>query len=176
MDNLSEQVLRQWQSDQGFQKIYNHYAPYVWRIAFRMVNGKSEKAQEITQSVFISLLKGMKSFNYTSRFSTWLYTVTYREALALYGKEKKSLQREMPLHEEQTAGNVAFAATFDKQQEVALLLAPLSPFERFLLVSKEVDGLSFSEIASITQKSEGSLRTALSRLKKQLSQGGRNEN
>ena len=45
MEELPRHLLEDWQSDKGFKVIYNHYAPYVWRLAFRTVYGTHLVAQ-----------------------------------------------------------------------------------------------------------------------------------
>ena len=64
MEDLARETLEQWKSERGFRTIYNHYAQYVWRIAFRMANGNNPLAQEITQNVFVNLTKNIGSFIY----------------------------------------------------------------------------------------------------------------
>jgi DNA-directed RNA polymerase specialized sigma24 family protein len=48
------------------------------------------------------------------------------------------------------------------------ILSQLTPQERFLLIAREIDDLSFEEISSITSESSGALRTKLSRLKDRI--------
>lgn len=172
MEELPKKTLKSWRSERGFKQIYQHYAEYVWRISFRTVNGDPELAQKITQAVFIKLLTAIKTFRFDSAFSTWLYTITYYETLAHLRKRKSLALRKAPLYEETLRDGTDIEKEREATQEVAQILEKLTPEERFLLVSKEVDGLSFDELATITGKKSGALRTALSRLKKQIVQGG----
>ena len=172
MEDLTREHLEQWHNEMGFRRIHRHYVHYVWRIAFRMVNGQKALAEEITQSVFIQVYKGMSHFNFSSKFSTWLYTITYREVLLALKRQKRFWMRETNLFEENYDDTSVENAqtTLENQQEVQRILSKLSITDRFLLISKEVEGLSFQEIALITGKKEGALRTALSRLKKEIQQ------
>ena len=171
MEDLDTKALQNWESDSGFKTIYQHYAPYVWRVSFRMVNGNRDLAEDITQTVFVKLLKTIKHFKSNSRFSTWLYTITYRETLYALKKRKRNWSRESTLPNESQSDEQLHDKVYEQQQEVQRLLAPLSTDERFLLVSREIEGLSFEEIAQITGKKEGALRTSLSRLKTQIKGG-----
>lgn len=171
MEELPKHILESWHDDKGFKVIYNHYSPYVWRVAFRTVNGNHLLAQEVTQAVFVKVLTAMKGFKFQSAFSSWLYTITYHETLAHLRKQGTRKKREAPLVEAAYVSDKDEHATRDSQEEVQLILQGLSPEDRFLLVSKEVDGLSFDELEEITGRKSGALRTALSRLKKQI-QGG----
>ena len=175
MEELSRDILEKWQTKKGFTQIYRHYADYVWRLSFRTVNGDHELAKEITQAVFVKLLKAMKTFRYDAAFSSWLYTITYYETLAHLRKRKKEWQRSAPLNEEIHSTSQDILEDVENQRSVADVLKTLSPEERFLLVSKEVDGFSFDELATMTGKKSGALRTTLSRLKKKIVQGGYDE-
>lgn len=171
MEELPQHILESWKTDKGFKVIYNHYSPYVWRLAYRTVNGNQLLAQEVTQAVFVKVLTAMKGFKFQSAFSSWLYTVTYHETLAHLKKRGKRKDREAPLIEATYITGDDEHAARDSQEEVQNILQSLSPEDRFLLVSKEIDGLSFEELEEITGRKSGALRTALSRLKKQI-QGG----
>jgi len=48
---------------------------------------------------------------------------------------------------------------------VAKVLAPLSEADRFMLVSREVEGVSYEELAAVMGVKEGALRTRMARLK-----------
>ena len=51
------------------------------------------------------------------------------------------------------------------------ILSALEPQERFLLIAREVEGMSFEELAESTGIAAGALRTRLSRLKQRIRQG-----
>jgi RNA polymerase sigma factor (sigma-70 family) len=57
---------------------------------------------------------------------------------------------------------------FENKEIVRVLLRALSPEERFLITSREVEGIPFEELAEITGRSSESLRTQISRLKERL--------
>jgi DNA-directed RNA polymerase specialized sigma24 family protein len=56
----------------------------------------------------------------------------------------------------------------DTKDQVNAILATMSAEERFLLTSREIQDLSYDELAQITGKNAGSLRTQLSRLKDEI--------
>jgi RNA polymerase sigma-70 factor (ECF subfamily) len=80
--------------------------------------------------------------------------------------KKRKSRRELPLDEniEVKSGedNVANKDLVEK------ILASLSTEERFLLVSREIDGIPFDELAEITGKTSGALRVEISRLKQKI--------
>jgi DNA-directed RNA polymerase specialized sigma24 family protein len=57
---------------------------------------------------------------------------------------------------------------FDNRQLAGQILSSLSHDERFILVAREVDDISFDDLAVITGRKAGALRTQLHRLKEQI--------
>jgi RNA polymerase sigma-70 factor, ECF subfamily len=171
MDELASKKIRAAvEDDKAFRLLYDYYSPFVWRVIYRMVHGDSQLAEQILQSVFITVHKSLKKFKFKSAFSTWVYQITWREALHQLKKKKREREQIVPFVED-------FMGTEDKTvaSELNDLLTKLSETERFLLVSRELDGFSFEELAKITGKQSGSLRTAVSRIKEKLREVYRGE-
>jgi DNA-directed RNA polymerase specialized sigma24 family protein len=85
--------------------------------------------------------------------------------MSLHAQENKK-NAMLPLTEdiaEKHNGNVV-----DIKDLVQRILSGLSADERYLITSREVLDISYEELAKITQKNEGSLRTQLSRLKENI--------
>ncbi len=171
MDELSSKEIRAAvNDDKAFRLLYDFYSPFVWRVIFRMVHGDSLLAEQIMQSVFITVHRSLKKFQYKSAFSTWVYQITWREALALLKKNKRENEKNVPLNDDLMSSD-----NKGDTSELGSLLAKLSETERFILVSRELDGFSFDELAKITGKRSGSLRTAVSRIKEKLREVYRGE-
>jgi len=155
--------LQNWENGQGFKKIYDYYAPFVWRVVFRTL-GNENDAKFVLQSVFIVVHKSIKNFRFESAFSTWIYRISLNETIKFINKRKS--RRELPLNE-----NIEIKDSEDKISDKNLvrnILATLSAEEKFLLVSREVDGIPFEELSEITGKSSGALRVEISRLKQKI--------
>jgi RNA polymerase sigma-70 factor, ECF subfamily len=165
MEELSEiEIALAAKSEAGFRKLYNHYSPFVWRVAFRTANGDQQIAKEVLQSVFISVNRSLKKFNHKSVFSSWLYKICWRESIHLVKKERNLLNKMVPLSGlEVSEENYKFS-----EEEVNSLLVNLTPEQRFLLVSREIEGFSFAELSEISGKKEGTLRVTINRIKSKL--------
>jgi len=150
----------------AFRRLYDHYAPFVWRLAYRMCQGDQQVAAQITQDVFVRTHRGLRSFDSRSRLSTWLYRVTYNQGMSVLSHRSKWRRRAVPMLEEPPAPTGGDRA--EARDLVNHLLRSLTPDERFLLVAREVDGVPFEELARITGRSAGSLRTQVSRMKNAL--------
>src|SRR5262245_64190528 len=56
----------------AFEELVARHHPRVYRLAYRLV-GNDQDALDITQEVFLRLLRTLRTFRGDSRFSTWLY-------------------------------------------------------------------------------------------------------
>jgi RNA polymerase sigma-70 factor (ECF subfamily) len=73
------------------EKIFEEYAPRVYHLARRML-GNAADAEDVTQDVFLQLVRKLATFRGEAAFSTWLYRVTVNAALSF--RRKRAL-REM---------------------------------------------------------------------------------
>ena len=122
-------------------------------------------AQELLQETFVKIYQVMKSFRSESSFSTWAYRITYNIALNALTREKKRASWESY---EDTIESSNKTDRFENREIINKIMKNLTPDERFLLVAKEVDGMSFDELAEITNQNSGALRTKMHRLKEQV--------
>lgn len=152
----------------AFRSLYAHYSPFVWRLCFRSSNGDTSCAEEIMQNAFVKVHRYLGSFSGESAFSTWLYRVAYHCINEYFAKAAKHSSRNVRFDEEYMSGGEGFAPSYENSELVAKILAPLDEQERFLLTAREVDGISYEELAAITGVKEGALRTRLARLKSEI--------
>jgi len=64
----------------ALKEIIDIHQNYVYTIALQMVK-KKEAAEEIVQDVFVKVYQKVNTYEYKSKFSTWLYTIVYRTTL-----------------------------------------------------------------------------------------------
>lgn len=72
---------------QAFATLVARYQGYVFTIVMRHVNNR-ELAEELAQDVFVKAYKALASFKGTSKFSTWLYTITHNTCLSHLRKKE----------------------------------------------------------------------------------------
>ena len=90
MDNITEDtIIRASEgSMEDFECIYKEYSGFVYNVAFRVVNN-IDGAQEVTQEVFLTVYRKLKSFQFKSSFKTWIYRITVNVAINYAKKESK---------------------------------------------------------------------------------------
>lgn len=181
---ISNDLLRQAaQGDiQAFEEIYKFTSSFVYSVALRTVRNR-EDAQEITQEVFLKVFKNLKDFKFKSSFKTWIYRITVNTALNVIKKTGQDLRRQVAYNENMTIENTrpenatdGILAGRDNEKKVNDLLAVLAPEYRVCIVLREIQGLSYEEIA---QTLKTNINTVRSRLKRArgilLKRGGYNE-
>ncbi|MFP4418180.1 MAG: RNA polymerase sigma factor [Chitinispirillaceae bacterium] len=170
MNEINSEVIHSAaQGDQkAFKALYDHYNEYVWAVIYRASNGDIEMAKQIMQDVFVKVHRSLKKFRFQSAFSTWLFRITYTTSSSRLKKRGLFNKRHEELTD-QTEDKKSFAS--EDRMFLNHILRSLSSQERFLLVAREVNNMSFDELAQITGKSEGALRTQVHRLKNQLRKG-----
>jgi RNA polymerase sigma-70 factor (ECF subfamily) len=150
----------------SFRTLYDYYAPFSWKIAFRTMHGDSQGAAEAVQETFIRVHNALSKFSGGAAFSTWIFRITYNACMTLLSKQSR--RNEMQELDEDTGLTVSTAENVDMKEDMQRILKSISPEERFLLTGREVLGFSFEELSDITGKNAGSLRTQLFRLKEQI--------
>ena len=74
---------------QAFEVLVDHYKNLVFSLTLRMLKNR-EEAEEAAQDTFIKLYKSLYKFKGDSKFSTWLYKITYNTCLDRLKKHKKA--------------------------------------------------------------------------------------
>jgi RNA polymerase sigma-70 factor (ECF subfamily) len=153
--------------DRGaFRRIYDFYSPFVWKIAYRTMHGDREAAGEAVQDTFIRVHESLPKFSGESTLSTWLYRIVFNVCLTALAKQKKAYS--MQQLDENIAASPSISDNLDNKEQVNAILAGMSEEERFLLTGREILDLSYDELAVITGRNAGSLRTQVSRLKEEI--------
>ena len=158
----------------AFRKLYDHYAPFVWRIVYRSAGGDREIAEEIVQDTFVRIHGSLKKFSAVAALGTWIYRIAFNAANTCMAKRSQYRRTNIPLPEE-FPNPAAGSDAFETRDLVQKILSTLPLEDRFLLVAKEIDGMTFDQIAEITGKSSESLRTKLFRIREKIQQSTASE-
>ena len=156
----------------AFQQLVERYQHFVFTIAFKMLRSR-EEAEEVAQDVFLKVYKTLGSYEKKAKFSTWLYTVTYRTAIDTARKKQlwtdsidddaHFLQIEdaedNPLQEMQQS---------DLQSQIQLIINRLKPEDATLITLFYLNEKTIKEISDITDLTETNIKTKLHRIREGL--------
>jgi RNA polymerase sigma-70 factor (ECF subfamily) len=160
-------ISRCQQGDQdALKEIFELHHGKVYRVAYGILRHR-EEALDIVQEVFIKLFRSIKNFKGESRFSTYLYRMAVNAAIDHVRKMGKAHVSSLDVEEaiepaedpERRPDRIFFYKELEGKVNEALNRLPVD--QRTAIVLREIEGLSYQEIAK-TMKS--SLGTAMSRL------------
>src|SRR5262245_43895774 len=107
-------------SESAFRELVSRYINFVYSTAFRLVDGHSQLAEDVTQMVFISLAKQAKALSSSVILGGWLHQRTFHLATkAIRGERRRKIREreamEMnSLHDDQNADWREVAPILDK--------------------------------------------------------------
>ncbi|MFH1857876.1 MAG: RNA polymerase sigma factor [Candidatus Omnitrophota bacterium] len=157
---------------EAFEEIYKAASGFVYSTALRITKSTSD-AEEITQDVFLKVYRNLKSFGFRSSFKTWLYRVTVNTALNTYKKISQELSRRVDddierKEDPSSEGAREAVEQKDAEKKLASLLEVLSPEQRACILLREIEGLSYWEIAGALGININTVRSRLKRARETL--------
>jgi RNA polymerase sigma-70 factor, ECF subfamily len=169
MDSISLRVLElAGQGDiEAFEEVYKTTAGFVYNVALRIIRNSAD-AQEVTQDVFMKIYRGLKDFAFRSSFKTWVYRITVNTAINYYHslsrKEKGRVDYESAVESLPDGRSpVDELSRSEDQAKLNRLLGKINIEYRTVLVLREIEGLSYQEIAGALKIPVNTVRSRLSR-------------
>jgi len=154
----------------ALREAYERHGERVQRLCLRLL-GKRADAEDAAQEVFLKLFERARSFDGRARFATWLHRFTVNLCLHRMERERLRLARALPDEGElvDPADSPAEAlGRTEAREALERLLLRLSPEHRAILVLRELEQLSYEEIAAALAIPEGTVMSRLSRAREQL--------
>lgn len=143
--------------------IYDRYANRVYYRCLNMLADKQE-AEDVCHDVFLRLFLKAKGFKGRSKFSSWLFSITYNLCIDRLRKRNRIKIKEVPEDwEPPEEDNNEEELLRIKSQQLAKVLQALRTEERLLLLMKYQDELSVKAIAKVMQIGESAVKMRLKR-------------
>lgn len=173
MDDRSLVSLAQQGDGEAFALLVQRHQKMVYNLALGKT-GSHHDAEEITQNAFLKAWQGLPQFQGKAAFSSWLYRLTLNAAtdfLRQRGRHAKVVSLSdpdlPPIPDQSPTPEERSAAEADRQALWQAIEA-LPEQQRTILLLREIDGLSYKEIALALDLEEGTVRSRLSRSRKVL--------
>lgn len=148
----------------AYRQLYERYSEQVYRLMHRMVGATD--ADDVTQQVFVRVLTTVSQFSGRSKFSTWLYRVAVNEALQHLRRNAKRTC--LPLPPEPVDRRSSSVERLDDREQLEHALSKIDPDLRTVFLLREVEQLSYYEIALTLDVAEGTVASRLSRARREL--------
>jgi RNA polymerase sigma factor (sigma-70 family) len=165
-----EQLVRLYvdtQRNTFFEALYERYADKVYRKCLSFVKDQA-KAEDFTHDIFLKLIVRIGTFKETSKFSTWLFSITYNYCMDQLRLNKKMAEDELietvdVAEEAEDIEGIEMDAKRLRQ-----VLESISPEERTILLMKYQDDFSIKDIADTFGLTESAVKMRLKRTKEKL--------
>jgi RNA polymerase sigma-70 factor (ECF subfamily) len=143
----------------------------MYRVALR-ITGSAAEAEDVVQEAWLAAWRSLAGFRQESAVSTWLYRVVTNSALAVLRRRRPTVSLDAP-DPQSTVDSALLAAAVPgpegrvvRAEEVDAVLRAVGRLEvsqRVPLVLRELEGLSYEEVAEVLDVNVGALRSRLHR-------------
>jgi RNA polymerase sigma-70 factor (ECF subfamily) len=171
-DSLIEQCLS---GDQvAWEAIVRQNWRKVFNVAYKFV-GKHDEAEDLTQDIFLKIFKSLDTFDRRANFQTWLISVSRNLCIDHYRSVRR--ERELVNHDvdvvtlARPTGGDSPEAMLERRDRVALLRAALdklAPSLRMAVMLRDIQELSYQEIAERLDVPEGTVKSRINRGRTEL--------
>lgn len=166
-------------SDSAFDYLVTYYHSSVYNLVYSILSDSADAA-DVTQEVFMRVFRGIRGFRGSSSLKTWLYRVSVRQALNhrrwfwRHHRQQISIDAEGPdcgpicEIEDKEATPFELCAAHEMQVSVRKALAEVPPVFRSAVILRDLEGLSYEEVAEVLEVSVGTVKSRILRGRRML--------
>lgn len=150
-----------------FSVLYSRYARKVFSKCVSLLEDQAQ-AEDAMQDIFTKIFLNLSKFSGQSKFSTWIYSITYNYCIDLIRKKKKS--GVLFSDEMESVGEVADEVSDEELltmevERLKVVLDKMPLGDKSILLMKYNDDMSILEIAAVLDKSESAIKMKIMRAK-----------
>lgn len=161
-----------------YEKLVLEYQKNVYNLALRMT-GDAEDAADMAQEAFIKAYNSLASYRGDSRFSVWLYRIVSnvcldflrarkrRQTMSLSVVDDEGEETELEISDESASPEKLLERSMTRDA-VRRGLQELTPEYRQILILRELQGMSYDEIAETLGLESGTVKSRIFRARKKL--------
>ncbi len=173
-DREADLIFRSQQGDEAaFKEIFEQYHQKVYRIAYGVLRHR-EDALDVVQEVFIKLFRSIKDFKGRSAFYTYLYRLAMNTAIDYSRRSKRSSFLSLdhqdgfqPMNGKEKRPD-QMASQKEIEEKVRRAIDQLPKDQKATLIYREIEDLSYQEIADMMGCSIGTVMSRLHYGRKKL--------
>ncbi len=161
--------------EMAYEQLIQRFQTPVYNLAYRLLNDQAD-ASDVLQEVFLKVFRNVGHFRGDSSLRTWLYRIAVNEShnrrrwLFRHRRGETGIEeafddsdvRDKPLMD---TGETPFDFTMNREAQILLEegLAAINPVFRSVLVLREIEEMSYEEIAGILEVSIGTVKSRIVR-------------
>ena len=157
----------------AYEALLARFQQPVYNLAFRLASNPGD-ASDVVQEVFLKVFRNVGHFRRQSSLKTWIYRITVNEAHNQRRWFFRHRSREVGLDDETDegcsrtvadTGRSPFDCAFDREKHVLIenALGRINPLFREVVVLRDIEDLSYEEIADVLQISMGTVKSRIMR-------------
>jgi len=157
----------------AYEDLLSRFQQPAYNLAYRLLNDPGD-ASDVVQEVFLKVFRNVGHFRRQSSLKTWIYRITVNEAHNQRRWFFRHRSREVGLDDEPEHNHTRnvpdserspFDCTFDREKHelIESALARINPLFREVVVLRDVEDLSYEEIAEVLQISLGTVKSRILR-------------
>jgi RNA polymerase sigma-70 factor (ECF subfamily) len=164
-------------SETAFDWLVTYYHGPVYAVIAGILRNPNDAA-DVTQEVFLKAFRGIRAFRQGSSIKTWLYRIAVRESLNYKRWFWRHLRFQSSIEEEQLDSGAEFensgASPFEElasrevEQLVHHALGEVPPVFRAAVILRDLEGLSYEEVADVLEVSVGTVKSRILRGRRAL--------
>jgi RNA polymerase sigma-70 factor (ECF subfamily) len=174
-DPIEHLIQRCLKGDQAaWDSIVKQYWRKVFNVAYKFV-GKHDEAEDLAQDIFLKIFKSLDTFDRRANFQTWLISVSRNLCIDHYRsvrKERETIDRDVDANELAPAtkepGPIAALEQADRVALLRRALAALPDTLRTAVLMRDIQELSYQEIADKLRLPEGTVKSRINRGRTEL--------
>lgn len=159
--------------ESAFSELYQKYKDKVYGIALRITGNRSD-ALDAAQEAFVLLYQNVASFQFDSKFSSWLYRLVVNASIDHVRRVRKRRRRSqvttepvlsdsLEVVDESAPDPVGFAESSELSDRIQAAILRLSMKLRIVTVLRYQQNLSYDELAETLDISLGTVKSRLAR-------------
>lgn len=165
------------QTSRCFSLLYRRYAGKIYSKCLSLLKDETQ-AQDATQEIFMKIFTNLSRFRERSKFSTWVYSITYNYCIDFLRRRKKmkaifsdEMEKAPDVPDQEISDKILLELEIEKLKQV---LDNIPPGDQAILLMKYQDQMSIKEIADSLDITDSAVKMRLKRAKAKA-QGVKNE-
>ena len=166
-------------SDAAFDYLVTYYHAGVFNLVYGILPDRADAA-DVTQEVFLRAFRGIRGFRQGSSLKTWLYRISVRQALNHRRWCWRHHRQQVSIDAEEEGKSLALdlkdgeatpyerLASQETQQAVRAALAQVPALFRSAVILRDLEGLSYEEVAEVLEVSVGTVKSRILRGRRML--------
>jgi len=154
----------------AFDTLVARHRDVVFRVVARIV-GSDDEAEDVTQDTFLRAFHRLERYRGDAPFRTWLLRIAHNTAVTYVTTTRRAAAQPLEAVQEQLPDPGTPAEQLERRERLSRLdtkVKGLSPGHRAVLVLRDIEGLSYDEIARVTESPVGTVKARLHRAREEF--------